>query len=209
MVNYTQRFLKYLLGLRGAETGLTDAEMQYIAYLAVGKKCIVKLGVEEGVDSVVICQHMEPDTKLYLVDSFLRLVRLEKLFNISFAEYITKRTVKSYSNLIQFVKIHSLEAVEYLKLELQPDFIFINNSHQYASVVEEFRSCASILSPQGIIAFPYSRTCKDKPGLNPKSGALQLCNEIARGEHGNWEIVNTFEWITVIATNSNRQVLIQ
>ena len=116
-----------MLGLRGAETGLTDAEMQYIAYLAVGKKCIVKLGVEEGVDSVVICQHMEPDTKLYLVDSFLRLVRLEKLFNISFAEYITKRTVKNYSNLIQFVKIHSLEAVEYLKLELQPDFIFINN----------------------------------------------------------------------------------
>ena len=207
-MNYTQRFLKYWLGLRGAETGLTDSEMEYLAYLAAGKKCIVKLGVEEGVDSVVICKHMEAYTKLYLVEPWSRLVKLEKLFNISFSEYITKRTVKKYSKLIQFVRITSLEAIKYLKFEFQPDFIFINNSHQYESVVEEFQYCASILSPKGIIAFPYSRICKDKPGLNPKSGALQLCNEIARGEHGNWQILNTFEWITVIAAKSSRQILI-
>jgi len=205
MSSYTLRFIKYLLGFRGAETGYTDAELEFLALLALRKKCIVKFGVEEGVDSKVFCQNMECNGKLYIVDPFHHFARLEKILNFSFAKFISKQCVKDYGNLVQFVKMTSLEASKSLDLDRKVDLVFINHRHDYESVLEDFRSWALMLSNEGIMAFPYSRICKNRPYLNYCSGALILCNEIARGEHGNWKVVDTLEWITVISAGSSRE----
>lgn len=203
MSSYTLRFFKYLLGLRGAATTYTDAELKFLASLAIGKKCIVEVGVEEGVDSKLFCQNMSSSGKLYLVEPYFCRVKLENFFNISFAEFVAKQCVKDYDCLVHFVKMTSLEASKYLNLEGKADFIFIDLKHDYESVLENFRCWSPMLSSEGIMAIPYSRICKERPGLNPQSGAIRLCNEIARGEYGNWKIVDKFEWITLISADSS------
>lgn len=202
MSSYTLSFIKYLLGLRDAETTYTNAELEFIGSLAIGKKCIVEVGVREGVESKVFCQNMD-NGKLYLVDPYLSQVKLEKFLNVSFAELIAKQHLKDYVNLTQFVKMPSKAASKYLNLKGKVDLIFIDLKHDYESVFENFCNWASMLSPKGIMAFPYSRLCQERPALNSKSGAIRLCEEIARGQYGEWKVVDTFEWITVISSSSN------
>ncbi len=209
MSSHTIRFIKYLLGLRSPITFYSNAELKFLGSLAVGKKCIIKVGVVEGVDSKVFCQSMECNGKLYLVDPFLPQVKLEKLLNISFNEFVAKQCVKDYSGLVQFAKLTFVEAAKYLKLEGKADLIFIDGRHDYESVLDDFKCWSRMLYNGGIIAFPFSRICKERPDLNPQAGAIRLCNEISKGEHGNWNLVDEFEWITVISANSNRQILIQ
>ncbi len=108
MSSDTLRFIRYLLGFRSAETDYTDAEFEFFALLALRKKCIVKFGVEEGVDSKVFCQNMKRSGKFYIVDPYHHLDILEKILNFSFAEFIAKQCVKDYGDLVQFVKMTSL-----------------------------------------------------------------------------------------------------
>lgn len=202
MSSYTLNFIKYLLGLREAETTYTNAELEFIGSLAIGKKCIVEVGVREGVESKVFCKNMDSG-KVYLVDPYLYQVKMEKILNISFAEFIAKQHLKDYVNSIHFVKMPSKAASKYFNLKGKVDLIFIDLKHDYESVFENFSYWASMLSPKGIMVFPYSRLCQERPDLNYKSGAIRLCEEIARGKYGEWKIVDTFEWITVISSSSN------
>lgn len=202
MSSYTLSFIKYLVGLRDAETTYTNAELQFVGTLAIGKKCIVEVGVREGVESKVFCQNMD-NGKLYLIDPYLCQVKLENLLNISFTEFIAKQHLRDYVNLIQFVKMPSKAAAKYLNLKGKVDLIFIDLKHDYESVFDNFSYWFPMLSPKGIIVFPYSRLCQERPGLNSNSGAIRLCDEIARGQYGEWQVVDTFEWITVISSSSN------
>lgn len=203
MSSHTIRFIKYLLGLRSPITFYSNAELKFLGSLAIGKKCIIKVGVVEGVDSRVFCQNMDSNGKLYLVDPFLYQVKLEKFLNISFNEFVAKQCVKAYGGLVQFIKMTFQEAAKFFNLERKADLIFVDSRHDYESVLDEFRCWSPILSDKGIIVFPFSRVCKERPNLNPQAGAIRLCDEISRGEHGSWKLVDTFEWITVISADSN------
>ncbi len=56
--------------------------------------------------------------------------------------------------------------------------------------------------------FSLQSSVRNRPYLNHHSGALILCNEIARDEDGNWKVVDRLKWITVISADSNREAAI-
>jgi len=202
MSSYTLSFIKYLLGFRDAETGDTEGELKFLASLAKGKGCVVEIGVYEGVASKMFCQNMNHAGELYLVDPYFYSVKLEKVLNSSFTQFIAKQSVKGYGDQYRFVKLTSVQASKFLNLKGQVDLIFIDARHDYESVFEDFRCWSPMLSSEGIMAFHDSRVCEARQDLTAQTGPVRLCNEIARGEHGDWKVVNAVDSITVISAGA-------
>ncbi|MEW6558555.1 MAG: class I SAM-dependent methyltransferase, partial [Elusimicrobiota bacterium] len=138
--SYTVAFMKYLLGFRNAYTSLTPYEQEMLSIFAKGKKCIIEIGVFEGVTSKVFCQSMDSDGKLYLIDPYFLNLRLEKLLNFSFPQFIAKREIRKWKNQVEFIRQTSVEAAHtLLKSQIKAELIFIDAKHDYYSVLEDFK----------------------------------------------------------------------
>lgn len=199
MSSVSIEFLKYLVRLRDAFTHDTPKELEYLSALAKGKRCIIEVGVSEGVASSVICQSMAREGKLYLIDPYFWGLKIEKILKFSTSEFIARRAVKKWKSQVEFVKNTSVSASQTLDLQVKADLIFIDARHDYKSVLEDFNCWSPLLSSDGVIAFHDSRICEARPDLDETVGPVKLCNEIAHGEHGNWKIVGSVDSITVIS----------
>jgi predicted O-methyltransferase YrrM len=195
----TIEFIKYLTGLRSAKTSDTENELNFLSKLAVGKECIVEVGVYEGVASSFFCQSMSTDGKLYLIDPYFHDLKIEKILNFSTTEYIAKQTVKPWKSQVEFVRMTSVEASRLLTLYGKADLIFIDARHDYESVLEDFNCWSPMLAKNGLIAFHDSCVCSARPDLSNTVGPVKLCREIASGKHGNWKAIATVDSITVFS----------
>ena len=203
MKSQTLEFIKYLVGIRSAKTTDTKSELELLSVLSKQKKCIVEVGVFEGVASREFCKSMDKNGKLYLVDPYFYSLKIEKILKFSTSESIARKTVKSWNSQLEFVRLTSTGAASYLQLQGQADLIFIDAMHDYDSVLEDFKCWTPMLAVDGIIAFHDSRICEARPDLNEQVGPVRLCNEIAKGQHGQWQIVNAVDSITVISKVNN------
>lgn len=198
MNNQTLSFFKYVLGFRAAFTHDTNKELEFLASLAEGKKCIIEVGVFEGVASSVFCGSMHPEGKLYLVDPYFHGLKVEKLLNFSTTEFIAKRSVKKWQPQVKFIKETSAVASQKLNLQRQADLIFIDARHDYDSVLEDFIVWSPMVAENGVIAFHDSHICEACPELNEDDGPVRLCNEIADEKFKDWKTVETVDSITVV-----------
>jgi predicted O-methyltransferase YrrM len=193
-------FLKFVFGLREAYTSDTEAEIELLVNLSKNKNQIIEVGVFEGVASRAICQSMNSEGKLYLIDPYFSELKLEKILKISFAEYIAKQILKPWQSQVEFVKMTSIEAANTLKLkEKKADLIFIDARHDYDSVAEDFKSWVPMSCKDGIIAFHDSHICPARPDLNENVGSVRFVKEISEGKHGNWKVVEIVDSITAIS----------
>jgi predicted O-methyltransferase YrrM len=204
--SYTAMFFKYLLGLRPASTAVAVAEKDLLARLSEAKRCIVEVGVFEGVTSAIFCQHMDPRGRLYLIDPYFPIVRLEEWFapfKFSCTEFIARRSVRRWKSQLEFVRMPSAEASHKIKLIAPADLIFIDARHDYASVREDFEKWAPRLAPEGIMAFHDSRISESRQDLTDETGPVRLVNEILRGVHGiGWELTAAADSLTAIRRRS-------
>ena len=192
-------FLKFVLGLRKAYTSDTEAEIGLLVNLSKNKSQIIEVGVFEGVASKAICQSMNSSGKLYLIDPYFSQLKLERIFAVSFAEYIAKQILKPWQSQVEFVKMTSIEAANTLVLKEKADLIFIDARHDYDSVAEDFKSWVPMLCKDGIIAFHDSHICSARPDLNENVGSVRFAKEISEGKHGNWKVVKIVDSITAIS----------
>ena len=58
--NHTSQTIKFFVGLRKAFTSVSAAEHALLVSLSTGKRCIVEVGVFEGVTSEIFCRVMDP-----------------------------------------------------------------------------------------------------------------------------------------------------
>lgn len=195
--NHTVKFLKFLIGLRGPESSVTAAERDLLAKLARGKRCIVEVGVFEGVTSQLFCREMSADGRLYLVDPFFPEVRLERLLKMSFTRVVATRGLEPWRERTQFVREPSNVAAGQLPLQGKADLVFIDARHDYDSVLEDFRCWAPTLAAGAPIAFHDSNPCAARPDLAEDTGPVRLMRAIERGEHAPWEVVAHADSITV------------
>ncbi|MEW6558558.1 MAG: class I SAM-dependent methyltransferase, partial [Elusimicrobiota bacterium] len=138
--SYTLGFIKYLLGFRKAYTSLTSREHEILSVFAKGKKCIIEVGVFEGTTSKIFCQSMDSGGKLYLIDPYFLELRLEKLLNFSFPQFIAKREIRKWNHQVKFIRQTSVEAAHtLLKSQIKAELIFIDAKHDYYSVLEDFK----------------------------------------------------------------------
>jgi predicted O-methyltransferase YrrM len=196
--NHTARTLKFFAGLRKAHTSVSAAEHELLAGLASGKRCIVEVGVFEGVTSTIFCRVMEPAGRLYLVDPFFPETRLEKALNVSFTKWVATKTVKPWLPRIEFVREPSVVAAEKLPLQGKAELIFIDARHDYASVLEDFKSWVPMLGTGAVMAFHDSHPCPARPELQPTDGPVRLMTEIASGQHGPWQVIDHADSVTVV-----------
>jgi len=196
--NHTSRTIKFFVGLRKASTSVSAAEHALLVGLSTGKRCIVEVGVYEGVTSEIFCRVMDPEGRLYLVDPFYPGGRLEKFLNVSFTQWIAVRTVRSWRPRLQFVRRPSNVAAAELPLRGKAELIFIDARHDYESVLEDFQSWSPMLAEGAAIAFHDSHVCAARPELQPGDGPVRLMTEIAAGQHGPWTVVDSADSLTVV-----------
>lgn len=196
--NHTTRTIQFFAGLRKASTSVSAVEHQLLTNLSDGKRCIVEVGVYEGVTSELFCRSMHPEGRLYLVDPFFPETRLEKLFNVSFTRWVAEKTVKPWSSRFEFVRRPSTVAAAELPLRGRAELIFVDARHDYASVLEDFQCWSPMLAEGATIAFHDSHICPARPELQPADGPVRLMTEITGGRHGPWEVVDTADSVTVV-----------
>ncbi|HDS09873.1 MAG TPA: class I SAM-dependent methyltransferase [Firmicutes bacterium] len=202
MRSYTLEFFKYLLNIRGPYTSDTPGELKLLGKLASGKKSILEIGVLEGVASLEFCRHMNPNGKLYLVDPYLRSAKLERLFNFSYSEYITKRTLRKYKEKYVLIKSYSSGAFDLIDESIKFDLIFIDGSHEYEDVKNDFLGWSRRLEKDGRIALHDSRICQIRSDLNEETGPVKLSLELKKGKFGEWSLVNSADSISVFSRES-------
>jgi hypothetical protein len=196
--SYTAGFVRFLLGLRGPTTAVSATESGYLAGLARGRRCIVEVGVFEGATSRVLCQEMDPSGRLYLVDPFEPMVRLERLLNLSFTRAVATKSVQPWMSRAEFVRQPSHLAAGALPLQGKADFIFIDAIHTYEAVTQDFQCWAPMLAPGGVIAFHDSHPCAERPELSWEEGPPRLIAEIGAGKHGAFKIIGHTESVTAV-----------
>jgi Methyltransferase domain len=201
--SYTVNFLKFILGFRPATTSVTADETKCLAALASGKNRIVEVGVFEGATSRVFCRAMDPRGRLYLVDPYFPEVRLERLLKMSFASAVASRAVRSWPRQARFVRQTSVAASQTIPLEGKADFIFIDARHDYESVLEDFKCWSPHLDAHARMAFHDSHQCVARPDLHPDDGPVRLMREVAAGQHGNWQVIEQADSVTVIERRRN------
>lgn len=196
--NHTANTLKFFAGLRKAYTSVSTVEHDLLARLAMNKRCIIEVGVFEGVTSELFCRAMDSTGRLYLVDPYFPETRLEKLLNVSFTRWVAAKTVKAWQPQIAFVRQPSALAAVSLPLTGRADLIFIDARHDYTSVLEDFQSWAPMLAADALMAFHDSHPCPARPELQPTDGPPRLMAEIEAGRHGPWGVVEHADSVTVI-----------
>lgn len=195
---YTTDFARFLLGLRSAQSSVTESEQRFLAELAADRAAVIEVGVHEGATSRVLRYAMNRDGRLFLVDPYLKAVRLEKLLGISFSEHIARRTLSSCKQGVTFIKDFSSRAADLLVGSVRADLIFIDAVHDYDAVTEDFLKWRRLLEDDGIIAFHDSRVCECRPDLPPGAGPVRLVEDIRQGRYGAWEICGEVDTVTAV-----------
>lgn len=197
--SYSIRFLRFLLGLAPAFTGLTKAETALVAKIAQGAKQIAEIGVFEGATSRVICKCTSPQSRLVLVDPYPLSLFAEKVLGFSFAGTIARVTVRPWKRKVTFVRGTSAEVAKTLPGEEKFDFIFIDADHSYEAVREDFQLWASRLTQGGKIGLHDSRCCIARSDLGPEAGPVRLVEELRAGDFGPWKLVEWADTLTVFS----------
>jgi predicted O-methyltransferase YrrM len=196
--SYTFNFVRFMLGLRGPSTAVTAAERQYLAELARRRRCIIEVGVFEGATSQVLCQEMDPQGRLYLVDPFFPMVRIERLLDLSLTRAVAQKAVRPWQSRVEFVRQPSHVAAGLLRLQAKADLIFIDAVHEYDAVLQDFTCWAPMLAQDGVIAFHDSHPTPSRPELVHGQGVPRLLDEIGEGKHGAWDVIGDVESVTAI-----------
>lgn len=196
-MRYTLELLRYALRLRGPLTAVSAAEGMLLAQLAKSATCAVEVGVFEGASSRRILEAMPAGGRLYLVDPYFELVRLEKWLGFSGAHWIARRTIAPFANRATFVRQTSEQAARDLVLPRPADLIFIDARHDYDSVAQDVELWSRHLAGDGTLALHDSRVCASRPELSPASGAVAVVRELV-DPTGAWELTDAADSLSVL-----------
>ncbi len=159
-------WIRFHLGLDPAATQTTAAEREAIAAHARGRRCVVEIGVFEGVTSLVLRGAMDPAGTLHCVDPFFVGV-----FGFSYGFSISQREIaKSRNGSVRFLHQFSHEAADGWKMPV--DMIFFDGDHTDAGVRRDWADWSPHIVPGGIAAF------HDSVAPGETSGPPALVREI-------------------------------
>ena len=188
------KWLGHFLGLRTAYSGTTAAERLALARHAAGRKTLVEIGVDEGLNSLNLRRAMAPDGTLYLVDPYP-----SGRLGFNFSSLIAHREVpKSDNGSVIFVRSFSYQAA--LNWDKPLDFVFIDGDHSYEGVRRDWEDWSPNVRRGGLIALHDSCTF---PGGSPTedSGPVRLVKEISTGHQvpsaADFRLVETVDSLSV------------
>jgi hypothetical protein len=184
------------LGLRPALAQHTAAEHAALEKWAAGRKCLVEIGVAEGVSAMALREGMAEDGRLYLIDPF----HLSRIPALNFLKRAAHRAVNSVRRgEAVWIEKFSNDAVQAWKEPI--DLILIDGDHAEGAVELDWKWWSPFVKPGGVAIFHDARVFEGG-WAKPEYGPVKLVNRIFRnGGAPEWCIVDEVHSLLVVRRN--------
>ena len=184
------------LGLRPAAAQHTAAEHATLRKWAEGCKCIVEIGVAEGVSALALREGMDQDGTLYLIDPF----HLSRMPLLNFIKRVALRTVNiAARGKVIWIERFSQDAVQGWKEPI--DLILIDGDHAEDAVERDWLDWSRFVKPGGVVIFHDARIFENGWTTNDY-GPVKLINRIFRGGTiEGWTIAEEIDSLFVVTRN--------
>ena len=158
--------IKFLVGLEGPKTQVTDNELKCLIHYSQKARVVVELGCYEGRTTAELARNCEGS--VYTVDPFCK-----GRLGFSYGEVIARRHIKRQGlKNIHFIESFSYQAAE--EFDNSIDFLFIDADHSYEAVKQDWNDWYPKVRPGGFIALHDSRVAENSPGY---MGSMQFYDE--------------------------------
>jgi methyltransferase family protein len=184
------------LGLRPAFAQHTAAEHGAFRKWAGGCKCVVEIGVAEGVSALALREGMAEDGTLYLIDPF----HLSRIRACNFMKRVARRTVNGNSHgKVVWIEKFSQDAARGWKESI--DLILIDGDHAEASVERDWQDWSGFVKPGGTAIFHDARAFEGG-WTTPGYGPVKFVDRVFRnGGAPEWKIVEEIHSLFVVQRN--------
>jgi predicted O-methyltransferase YrrM len=140
------------LGLRPALAQHTAAEHAAFRKWAGGCRCVVEIGVAEGVSALALREGMAEGGTLYLIDPF----HLSRLPILNFIRRVARRTVNGSSRgKAVWIEKFSQDAAKNWKEKIE--LLLIDGDHSEMGVERDWNDWNRFVKPGGIVIFHDAR----------------------------------------------------
>jgi predicted O-methyltransferase YrrM len=182
--------------LRPALAQHTAEEHAALGKWAAGMKCVVEIGVAEGVSALALREGMAEDGTLYLIDPF----HLSRLPALNFIKRVARRTVNGASRAkVVWIEEFSKDAAREWKEPI--DLLLIDGDHSEAGVERDWQDWSGFVRPGGLVIFHDARVF-ERGWTTPDYGPVRLVNRLFRGGGvAGWKIVDEVHSIFVVQRN--------
>lgn len=186
-------YLLWRLGLAKPETQTTTDERNAISRHALGKKCLVEIGVWHGVTTCRIRAAMASDGVIYAIDPY-PVGRLR----ISVQLLIAHREVSRIANgHVEWIRMKGDEAAHDLKTQIggNVDFIFIDGDHSWEGLSGDWENWSPMVAPGGIIALHDSISTPTRP--IDDAGSVRYTQAVIRNDK-QYRVIDEVDSLTVL-----------
>ncbi|MGB2623243.1 MAG: class I SAM-dependent methyltransferase [Candidatus Acidiferrum sp.] len=185
------------LGLRPAQAQHTAAEHAAFRKWAGGCKCVVEIGVAEGVSALALREGMAEDGTLYLIDPF----HLSRIRALNFIKRVAQRTVKGSSRgKVVWIEKFSQDAVREWTEPI--DLLLIDGDHGEAAVERDWQDWSRFVRPGGTVIFHDARIFENG-WTTPEYGPVKLVERFFRsGGAPGWTIAEEIHSLFVVRRNT-------
>jgi hypothetical protein len=185
------------LGLRPALAQHTAEEHEAIRKWASGARCVVEIGVAEGVSALALREGMAVDATLYLIDPF----HLSRVRALNFIKRVAKRTVKgSEHGRVVWIEKFSQDAVREWKDAI--DVILIDGDHAESAVERDWKDWSAFVQTGGVAIFHDARLF-DCGWTTADYGPVKFVDRVFRSGPGDhWKIVEEIHSLFVVQRTS-------
>jgi Methyltransferase domain len=184
------------IGLRPALAQHTGEEHTAIRKWAEGARCVVEIGVAEGVSALALREGMAEDGTLYLIDPF----HLSRMPLMNFIKRVARRMVSaSARGKVVWIEKFSEDAVRDWKESI--DLILIDGDHAEAAVEQDWRDWSRFVRPGGVVIFHDARVFEGG-WTTGEYGPVKLVNRIFRnGGAAGWTVAEEIHSLFVVRRN--------
>lgn len=185
------------LGLRPALAQHTAVEHAAFRKWASGCKCVVEIGVAEGVSGLALREGIAEDGALYLIDPF----HLSRLPMLNFIRRVARRTVNGSSRgTAVWIEKFSQDAAK--SWEGKIDLLLIDGDHSDAAVERDWNDWSRFVEPGGIVIFHDARLFQS--GWTTRDyGPVKFVDRVFRsGGAPEWTIVEETHSLFVVRRNT-------
>jgi hypothetical protein len=184
------------LGLRPALAQHTAAEHAAFRKWADRCRCVVEIGVAEGVSALALREGMAEDGTLYLIDPF----HLSRMPALNFIKRVAQHTVKgSAHGKVVWIEKFSQDAVREWKESI--DLILIDGDHAEEAVERDWQDWSGFVKPGGAAIFHDARVFEGG-WTTPDYGPVKFVDRMFRnGGASEWTIVEEIHSLFVVRRN--------
>jgi hypothetical protein len=133
-----------------------DEALCHAKYASTIKGVFVEIGVLKGDTSKIICDHSIPGSKIYGIDPII-----PDSMNMSLIGNINEIKQKTKKHDYTFIQDYSYNVVKTWNVPI--DYLFIDGSHIYEDVVNDFESWFPFVNKNGIILIHDSAANRKGP----------------------------------------------